>query len=345
MYKLFVRPVLFLFSPESIHHFLIGFLKFLFWLPLSAYFSKKMYHVHHPKLEREVCGIKFKNPVGLAAGFDKNAEIYNELENFGFSHIEIGTLTPMKQQGNPKPRLFRLKKDKALINRMGINNDGAETAVKNFRKKKPNIIIGGNIGKNTSTSLEYAVNDYVACFETLYNHVDYFALNVSCPNITDHSKLQDKDYLYGILAKIKERSKFKAVQKPVFLKISPDLSVKQLDEIIDLVMTLKIDGIIATNTSTGRDNLTTSNNRLKKIGQGGLSGKPIRDRSTEVIKYISEKTGNAFPIIAVGGIHSVLDVIDKLNAGASLVQLYTGFIYEGPSVVKKINKALLEILF
>lgn len=344
MYKSIIRPILFLFPPETIHHFIVKALKVIFALPYRSWITKKFFSVDNPKLERTVFGITFKNPVGFAAGFDKNAEVYNELSCFGFSHIEIGTVTPKAQKGNPRPRSFRLKKDKGLINRMGFNNKGADTVSRNLKKRKHQVIIGGNIGKNTLTPNEDAINDYAYCFEALYDQVDYFAVNVSCPNIANLSKLQDKDYLTKILSRIKELNSLKPKEKPILLKISPDLSDKQLDDIIDIVMTLKIDGIIATNTTTRRDNLETSGNIVEKIGNGGLSGRPIRDKSTEVIKYLSEKSGNAFPIIGVGGIHSVLDAVDKLSAGASLVQVYTGFIYEGPLLAKKINKALLEIL-
>jgi len=343
MYKSFFRPILFLFSPETIHHLLIRILKIYFAIPFKSFFVKRIFTINNPKLERKVFGLTFKNPIGFAAGFDKNAEVFNELSNFGFSHIEIGTITPKAQKGNLKPRLFRLKKDDGLINRMGFNNFGAEAIVKNLKKKKHKIIVGGNIGKNTNTSNDDAINDYAYCFDALYDYVDYFAVNVSCPNIANLSELQDKDHLIKILSRIKELNSLKPRQKPILLKIAPDLTDKQLDDIIEVVISLKIDGVIATNTSTGRNNLKTPATIIEKIGHGGLSGKPLGYRSTEVIKYISDKSDKAFPIIGVGGIHSIQDAVEKINAGATLIQLYTGFIYEGPFLVRKINKALLKI--
>jgi dihydroorotate dehydrogenase len=343
MYKSILRPLLFIFSPESIHHFIVFLLKVLFVIPFASSISKKIFSVNNTKLERKVFGLTFKNPVGFAAGFDKNAEVFNEMANFGFSHIEIGTVTPKAQKGNPKPRLFRLKKDQGLINRMGFNNHGAEKVSDNLKKKMHKVIVGGNLGKNTNTSNEDAINDYAFCFEMLYEYVDYFAVNVSCPNIANLSKLQDKDYLSKILSRIKELNALKPVQKPILLKIAPDLSNNQLDDIIDIIINLKIDGVIATNTTTSRENLKTPKTIIERIGNGGLSGKPLNNRSTEVIRYLSEKSGKAFPIIGVGGIHSVQDAVEKINAGATLIQVYTGFIYEGPSLVKKINKTLLKI--
>jgi len=343
MYKLILRPFLFLFSPETIHHLIVNLLKLFFANSLVSSIVKKTFSVENPKLKRNVFGITFNSPVGFAAGFDKNAEVFNEFANFGFSHIEIGTVTPKSQEGNSKPRLFRLKKDKALINRMGFNNKGAMEVANNLKKKKHKVIIGGNIGKNTNTPNEDAFNDYAYCFETLFNQVDYFVVNVSCPNIANLSELQDKNYLIRILSKLKELNSEKPIQKPILLKISPDLSNNQLDDIIDVVISLKIDGVIATNTTKKRDNLKSSKELIEKDGKGGLSGKPLCDRSNEVIKYISEKSGNAFPIIGIGGIFSAQDAIDKINAGATLIQLYTGFIYEGPFLVKKINKALINM--
>ena len=343
MYKLILRPILFLFSPESIHHLIVRLLRFFFSTSIFDRILYKLCSVEDSKLKRNVFGLSFNNPVGFAAGFDKNAEVFNELANFGFSHIEIGTVTPKSQEGNSKLRLFRLKKDKALINRMGFNNNGAKEVAINLKKKKHKVIVGGNIGKNTLTSNEDAIKDYAFCFETLFNDVDYFAVNVSCPNIANLSELQDKNYLIRILSKLKELNSEKPIQKPILLKISPDLSNNQLDDIIDVVISLKIDGVIATNTTTKRNNLKSSKKLIEKDGNGGLSGKPLCDRSNEVIKYISEKSGNAFPIIGIGGIFSAQDAIDKINAGATLIQLYTGFIYEGPFLVKKINKALINM--
>jgi len=342
MYKSIFRPVLFWFSPESVHHFVVNSLKILFKIPGTGWLLIKLTQVNDPRLEREVFGLKFKNPVGIAAGFDKQAELYNELSNFGFGFIEIGTVTPKGQPGNPKPRLFRLPLDKALINRMGFNNGGVNNAVKNLNKRKTTVIIGGNIGKNTLTPNSEAIEDYVLCFRQLFDFVDYFVVNVSCPNITDLHELQDQDSLMKILGKIQELNHTKAHPKPILLKVSPDLNNKQLDEVIEIVKRTKIDGVVATNTTISRQNLKTDDERIKKIANGGLSGKPITDRSTEVIRYLAEKSGKAFPIIGVGGIFTVEDALEKLHAGADLVQVYTGFIYEGPFIAKKINKALLK---
>jgi dihydroorotate dehydrogenase len=342
MYKSIFRPVFFWFSPESVHHFVVNSLKLLFRIPGAGRIINKLTQVNHPLLEKEVFGLKFKNPVGIAAGFDKQAELYNELSNFGFGFIEIGTVTPKGQPGNPKPRLFRLPPDKALINRMGFNNGGVNNAVKNLKKRKTHVVVGGNIGKNTLTPNSEAINDYVFCFEELFDFVDYFVVNVSCPNITDLHELQDQDSLVKILGKIQEINHTKIQPKPVLLKVSPDLNNKQLDEVIEIVRLTGIDGVVATNTTVSRQNLQTDDVRIKEIANGGLSGKPISDRSTEVIRYLAEKSGKAFPIIGVGGIFTPEDAIEKLNAGADLVQVYTGFIYEGPFIAKKINKALIK---
>jgi dihydroorotate dehydrogenase len=342
MYKTLIRPLLFLFPPETIHHFVFGGLKLYFKFPGKRWFVRKMFVTDHPSLAREVFGLKFRNPVGIAAGFDKQAILFNELAHFGFGFIEIGTITPEPQPGNQKPRLFRLKKDKALINRMGFNNIGAEEAVKNLKKRKTDIIIGGNIGKNTSTPNHKAVDDYIFCFNKLFVYVDYFVVNVSCPNITDLHELQDQKSLTGILSALQAVNKTKSVQKPILLKVSPDLNEKQLDEVIQIVRETGIHGVVATNTTITRTNLVTSPERIKAIGQGGLSGKPVRDRSTEVIRYLAEKSGKAFPIIGVGGIFTPEDAIEKINAGADLVQVYTGFVYEGPGIAGKINKSLVK---
>ena len=293
-------------------------------------------------MEREFFGLKFKNPVGLAAGFDKDAKLFDELAGFGFGFIEIGTVTPLPQDGNPKPRLFRLKKDNALINRMGFNNQGLEAVVSRLRRKKSDVIIGGNIGKNKLTTNDQAINDYEICFGKLFPYVDYFAVNVSSPNTPGLRDLQEKEPLTALLNRLQELNALKDRRKPILLKIAPDLTNNQLDDIISIVTDTKIDGIIATNTTTDRHTLKTDQNRLMSIGQGGLSGKPLKSRSTNIIKYIAEKSNKSFPIIAVGGIHSAEDAIEKINAGASLVQLYTGFVYEGPELIKKINKSILK---
>lgn len=299
-------------------------------------FLRKHYQVEDPRLEREVFGLKFKNPVGLAAGFDKDAKLYKELSNLGFGFVEIGTLTPKPQPGNEKQRLFRLKEDQAIINRMGFNNEGVQAAVERL-KSNPGVLIGGNIGKNKVTPNEKAGEDYKICFEALYEYVDYFVVNVSSPNTPNLRELQDKAPLTELLNSLQQLNSAKPKQKPILLKIAPDLTEAQLLDIIEIVQTTGIAGLIATNTTISRERLQSSH----KDEMGGLSGKPLKDRSTEVIRFLSEKSGNAFPIIGVGGIHSADDAVEKLKAGASLVQLYTGFIYEGPGLIKEINKKIL----
>ena len=303
---------------------------------------RSIYQVNDKKLERNLFGLTFKNPVGLAAGFDKNAVLYNELANFGFGFIEIGTVTPKGQVGNPKKRLFRLKDDQGIINRMGFNNDGVEAAIKNLKSNKGKVIIGGNIGKNTTTKPDNYTKDYLEVFKELHPYVDYFVLNVSCPNVGSHAKLNDKDYLVELITDCQQLNNQQEKQRPILLKIAPDLNNAQLDEIIELVAETKIDGVIASNTSTTRDNLKASETRLKEIGNGGVSGQPIKNQSTKVIKYLADNSNKSFPIIGVGGVHSAKDALEKIDAGADLVQVYTGFIYEGPSLVKKINKAILN---
>lgn len=338
MYKSLIRPVLFKFDPEEVHHFTFSMLKNFGFI--TRMFLPKP--IEDKRLEREVFGLKFKNPVGLAAGFDKNAVLFNELADLGFGFVEIGTVTPKAQAGNPKKRLFRLIEDGGIINRMGFNNDGLQAAIEKLKGNKGKIIIGGNIGKNTDTSPENYTEDYLQCFEGLHPYVDYFVLNVSCPNVGSHAKLEDVDYLRELITAVKEINLTKTVQKPVLLKIAPDLNHRQLDEIVDLIAETEIDGVIVSNTSVNREGLKTPPEVLEQIGNGGLSGKPIRERSTAMIKYISDKSNRAFPIIGVGGIHSAKDAMEKLDAGASLVQLYTGFIYEGPELINDINKELLK---
>lgn len=342
LYKTFIRPLLFLIKPESIHDFVVFFLKIFHYIPGAGKFLEFCYHTRSKSLERNVFGIRFSNPVGLAAGFDKNAEIYNELAVFGFSFIEIGTVTPKEQPGNLKPRSFRLTADKALINRMGINNIGVKYIADNLRKNHPKVIIGGNIGKNTSTANDKAIDDYKYCFEVLHEVVDYFVVNISCPNIGDISILQDADTLLETLGALKNISLQKAVQKPILLKISPDLNYNQLDELVAIAFRTGISGFVATNTTILRDNLSTSIDKVLEIGKGGLSGFPLRDRSTEVIRYLVKQSNGKIPVIGVGGIMNSADAIEKLEAGASLIQLYTGFIYEGPAIVKNINRALIS---
>ncbi|HET8885467.1 MAG TPA: quinone-dependent dihydroorotate dehydrogenase [Salinimicrobium sp.] len=337
MYKSVIQPLLFKFDPEKVHHFTFDALQILCKLPGFTSIAKSKYQVSDKRLEREVFGLKFKNPVGLAAGFDKDAKLFNELDNFGFGFIEIGTLTPKPQSGNPKQRLFRLKEDQAIINRMGFNNGGVEAAVLRL-KKNTGVLIGGNIGKNKTTPNDEAVNDYKICFKALFEYVDYFVVNVSSPNTPNLRELQDKEPLTDLLNSLQQLNLTKDKPKPILLKIAPDLSDEQLLDIIEIVKTTGIAGVIATNTTISREGLHSEN----KNEMGGLSGKPLTKRSTEVIRFLSEKSGKAFPIIGVGGINSAEDALEKLDAGASLVQIYTGFIYEGPKLVKEINKAILE---
>ena len=342
MYKLLLRPLFFSFDPEKIHHFTFSLIKTTSKIPGLPALFRSLYVVEDERLERKLFGLTFKNPVGLAAGFDKNAVLYNELANFGFGFIEIGTVTPKGQAGNPKKRLFRLKEDQGIINRMGFNNEGLEAAINQLKKNKGRLIIGGNIGKNTTTKPEDYTKDYLECFNALHPYVDYFVLNVSCPNVGSHAKLNDKDYLEELIGEVQQANTKFEKQKPILLKIAPDLNNNQLDEIVELVKDTNLDGVIASNTSTDRSTLKVTDELLKNIGNGGLSGQPIKGKSTRVIKYLSDKSKKSFPIIGVGGIHSAKDALEKIEAGADLVQIYTGFIYEGPSLIKKINKALLK---
>ncbi|MEH6759979.1 MAG: quinone-dependent dihydroorotate dehydrogenase [Maribacter arcticus] len=343
MYRLLIRPILFLFDPEKVHHISFSTIKFFSKIGLSGLF-KSMFLIEDKRLERELFGLKFKNPVGLAAGFDKNAVLYNELSDFGFGFVEIGTLTPKPQDGNPKKRLFRLKADHAIINRMGFNNKGVFEAAEKL-KKEHRVLIGGNIGKNKVTPNNEAIKDYLICFDALFDHVDYFVVNVSSPNTPGLRELQDKEPLMALLNELQlENSKLStrknSIRKPILLKIAPDLTDSQLLDIIEIVDTTKIDGVIATNTTISRENLKSHALLIEEAG--GLSGAPLKNRSTEVIRFLAEKSNKSFPIIGVGGIHSAEDAIEKLEAGADLIQLWTGFVYEGPGLVKKINKALLE---
>ena len=341
MYKKLISPILFLFDPESIHHFTFSIIKILFKIPLLGILIEKNYKVVNPKLKKEVFGITFDNPVGIAAGFDKNASHINEFKKFGFGFIEIGTVTPKPQEGNPKKRLFRLKNDKAIINRMGFNNDGVSEIRKRL-KKDYNVIIGGNIGKNKITPNSEAKNDYLICFKELYNYVDYFVINVSSPNTPGLRELQSREFLTDLFTDLNKYRFSNEVNKPILLKISPDLSKENIIEILDVINENKIDGIIATNTTIEFSENLSSKYKCEK---GGLSGEPLYDKSNEVISFISKKTNGELPIIGVGGISSPEQAINKLRAGAHLIQLYTGIIYEGPGIVKKINKSLLDYKF
>ena len=338
MYKLLIRPVFFLFNAEFIHNISLFLVKVLYSFPALKGISKKLFCLENEKLSIEFEDLKFKNRIGLAAGFDKNAKYLDELETFGFSHVEVGTITPKPQEGNDKPRLFRLKSDSALLNRMGFNNDGVDIILNRLKKYKGDMVIGANIGKNKTTSNENAVEDYLFSFKILRNYVDYFTVNISSPNTPDLRKLQSKSNLENLLSKIQiENSKEKKV--PLFVKIAPDLEIKELKDIIEVCEKNKINGIIATNTTVSKQKI--KNKKIDELGEGGISGKPIADVSNDVIAFI--KKNSKLKIIGVGGIFNFSDLQDKLNAGADIVQVYTGWIYEGPSMIKSINKAFLEI--
>jgi dihydroorotate dehydrogenase len=347
-YKSFLKPLLFRINPERAHYFTFFWLRNIFRIPGMKSIFRKMFVVDDRRLETTVAGLRFPNPVGLAAGLDKDAKMVDEFSALGFGFVEIGTVTPIAQPGNDKPRLFRLPADEALINRMGFNNEGAEAAATRLRKRTSKIPVGGNIGKNKITTNENAVADYEKCFRALFDTVDYFVVNVSSPNTPGLRALQEKEPLKKLLLRLQEinkelSEKSNTKKKPVFLKIAPDLTDNQLDEIIEVVNDSAIDGIVATNTTISREHLQTEKDSIDQIGNGGLSGKPLTQRSTEVIRYLHQKSNDKIPIIGVGGIHSAADALEKLQAGASLLQVYTGFIYEGPALVKRINKAILSV--
>lgn len=341
MYKI-IRKILFQFDPEKVHHFTANAMHTMLSIPGMKSIWTKLFVVNHPSLEREVFGLKFKNPVGLGAGFDKDAKMYSDLAYCGFGFVEIGTVTPVGQPGNDKPRLFRVTEDSGIINRMGFNNEGVDAAVERLKGRNTNVIIGGNIGKNKVTPNEEAFSDYLISFRKLFDYVDYFVVNVSSPNTPNLRDLQEKEPLKRILSDLMAENMRFSSPKPILLKIAPDLTNGQLDDIIEIVAETKIHGVIATNTTISRAGLKTSVATLESIGAGGLSGKPVKNRSTEVIRYLVQKSGKAFPIIGIGGIHSAEDALEKLDAGADLIQLYTGFIYEGPGLIKKINKAIIQ---
>lgn len=343
MYPL-IKPLFFKFDPENVHYFVVKRLKwFNDFFPFGKNILRGSFDISYKGLEREVFGLKFKNPVGLAAGFDKNGEYVEALSNLGFGFIEVGTVTPLPQPGNDKPRMFRLKEDNAIINRMGFNNKGVDVMAERLRLLKnrhPDIIVGGNIGKNKHTPNEDAVSDYIKCFDRLFDVVDYFVVNVSSPNTPGLRALQEKAPLMELLNTLQQRNKKNEISRPILLKIAPDLTNEQLDDIVEIVTATNIAGVIATNTTIERSGLYATNQMKNEMG--GLSGRPLTQRSTEVIKYLAEKSERSFPIIGVGGIHSPEDAKEKLAAGASLVQLYTGFIYEGPSLIKRICKSLVK---
>ena len=344
IYKYFVRPLLFKFEPEKIHHLVSKGLKLYFSIPLMRLITNLIFRSNSSKSSVNVFGLQFSNPIGLAAGFDKEAELIDELACFGFGFIEIGTLTPLAQPGNPRPRMFRLPADQSLINRMGFNNSGVESALQNLKKRHSKVLVGGNIGKNKVTTNELAVNDYLHCFNQLFDWVDYFVVNVSSPNTPDLRALQDKEPLRQLLLALQTENKKHSQPKPILLKIAPDLSDEQLNDVIEIVKAVKIPGIVATNTTINRSTLLAKSSKLRSemVGAGGLSGRAVHARSVEVVKYLCDRSENKFEVIGVGGIFTGADAQDFLNAGAKLVQVYTGFIYEGPSMVKKINKALFQ---
>lgn len=340
MYKKIIRPLLFRIPPEAIHHAIVALLRIVHYIPGARLLLRPVFCLRHPSLEREVFGIRFPNPVGIAAGFDKDAEVFEELYSLGFGFTEVGTVTPKGQPGNPKPRLFRLPLDKAFINRMGFNNRGMENAVNNLRHRRRRRIIGGNLGKNTLTPNEAAPADYLKLFRSMYQYVDYFVINVSCPNVANLASLQHKDNLKTILAGLTDFRRGQNQYRPILLKISPDLTNDQIDDMIAVLTECGIDGFVATNTTTSREGLKTDPRVVADIGRGGLSGGPLTKRSLEVVRYIHEKTEGRFPIIGVGGIMTEDDALAMLDAGASLIQIYTGFIYNGPRFVRRICRRL-----
>lgn len=341
MYHL-LKPLLFRLDPERAHHLTVK--AFETALKVPGVSSVVSHSYEHPSLERDLFGLRFRNPIGLAAGFDKDGKYYHQMARLGFGFIEIGTVTPLPQGGNPQPRLFRLPKDEALINRMGFNNDGVDAMVQRLKQygKPEGVIIGGNIGKNKVTPNEKAVDDYLICFDKLHDYVDYFVVNVSSPNTPGLRALQDKGPLTEILQTLKDDNGQRTVQRPILLKIAPDLTKEQLDDIVDIVAETDIDGVIATNTTIDRSGLSTARTHVDSIGAGGLSGKPVADRSTEVIRYLSERSAGAWPIVGVGGVDGLLSAKAKIKAGASLVQVYTGLVYQGPGLVTSIARGLAQ---
>ncbi len=342
MYRLLIRPLLFCLKPETAHQLTVALLKLAATLPGVATLLRRLYAVDDPRLERELFGLRFANPVGLAAGFNKDARLVNGMAALGFGFVEVGTVTPFAQSGNQKPRMFRLPADRSLINRLGFNNHGVHRAARNLARRRSAVIVGGNIGKNKSTPNEQAPRDYESCFRELYDYVDYFTVNVSSPNTPDLRELQEKEPLTELLRGLQQLNQQQPHPKPILLKIAPDLSNGQLNDIVDICQSLGINGIIATNTTTSRDGLATPSQRVTAAGAGGLSGQALRERATAVIRYLHQRSGGRLPIIGVGGVASPEDALEKLAAGASLVQIYTGLVYEGPALVKRINRALAE---
>ena len=343
MYKHVLRPILFRFNPETAHNMTFKALSILRHIPFAHSIMRSIYRKETPTLEREVFGIKFPNPVGLAGGLDKNGEFYNDMANFGFGFVEIGSLTPKPQDGNPKPRCFRVIGDKAIINRFGINNKGVKNAVEHLKKNRPEIIVAANISKNTTSINEDAAKDYENSFALLYDFVDMFVINISCPNVVGLTALQDISFLSEIVDKLLNLRMYYDEYRPILLKVSPDLSHQQLDEIIDYCLRSGIDGIVAGNTTRSRDGLTSiSEEKIAEIGNGGMSGAPLHEKNLALVRYVHEKSMGKLPIVGVGGIMSGEQAKAMLDAGASLVEIYSGFIYEGPALVKNINKYLAE---
>lgn len=340
MYKHFLKPILFRFNPETAHNLLFSGLSFLRHVPFARAIIRAVYKRESPATAREVFGIKFPNPVGLAGGLDKNGEFYNDMANFGFGFVEIGSLTPQPQDGNPKPRCFRVPQDKAIINRFGINNKGVRNAVEHLKKERPEVIVAANISKNTTSINEDAAKDYESAFALLYDFVDMFVVNVSCPNVVGLTSLQDISFLSEIVDKLLDLRMYYDEYRPILLKVSPDLAKEQLDDIIDYCLRSGIDGLVAGNTTRSRDGLTISQEKIEKIGNGGMSGAPVHKKNVALVKYIHERTEGKLPIIGVGGIMSAEDAKEMIDAGASLVEIYTGFIYEGPALIKQIIKHL-----
>ena len=340
MYKHLIKPILFRFNPETAHNLLFSCLAFLRHVPFAHSIIRAIYKKEAPSLSKEVFGITFPNPVGLAGGLDKNGEFYNDMAYFGFGFVEIGSLTPQPQDGNPKPRCFRVPQDKAIINRFGINNKGVRNAVEHLKKNRPEVIVAANISKNTTSINEDAAKDYESAFALLYDFVDMFVVNVSCPNVVGLTSLQDISFLSEIVDKLLNLRMYYDEYRPILLKVSPDLSKEQLDDIMDYCLRSGIDGIVAGNTTRSRDGLTISQDKIDKIGNGGMSGAPVHKKNLELVRYIHTRTEGKLPIIGVGGIMSEEQAKAMIEAGASLVEIYSGFIYEGPALVKRIIKSL-----
>ena len=341
MYKHLLKPILFRFNPETAHNLLFSFLSFLRHVPFAGSVIRAIYKKDSPTLEKEVFGLRFPNPVGLAGGLDKNGEFYNDMANFGFGFVEIGSLTPKPQDGNPKPRCWRVPGDKAIINRFGINNKGVKNAVEHLKKERPNVIVAANISKNTTSINEDAAKDYETSFGLLYDFVDMFVINSSCPHVVGLTALQDITFLSEIVDKLLALRMYYDEYRPILLKVSPDLSHQQLDEIIDYSLRSGIDGIVAGNTTRSRDGLTTiAQQKIEEIGNGGMSGAPVHQKNLELVRYVHKQSEGKLPIIGVGGIMTPEDAKEMIDAGASLVEIYTGFIYEGPALVKNIIKHL-----